>query len=169
MLKDNPASKAIEEKKNLVNALRLENKSLRSQIESPTSGSAHVIPKESFNVLQQDITTLKSELEAKDLRLLRLKQVFTSKIQEYLEAVRDTLGFNLQVQEGKVKLVSIYSTSQDPSLLYHMSGSQKGHVEFVGGTTVTVAKVQEYVKEWMECKSLPCLLCAITFGTYKNQ
>jgi mitotic spindle assembly checkpoint protein MAD1 len=154
---------ALESKKNLIQALRAENEKLRS------GSSNQAVSSESLNVFQQDIESLKAEVEARDKRILRLKQVFGAKVQEYLEAVSDTLGYKIDVNEGRVKLSSIYNRHGDPSLIYIMNGDEKGHVEFEGGNERSLAKVEGYIKDWMDRKSLPCILSAMTMGLYQNK
>ena len=160
VLKKNPEAEAMEAKKGLIEALKAENASLRA--------SQGQIPQASVHALQKELETLQQTLEAKETRILRLKQVFSAKVAQYLEAVTEILGFRLEVgDDGIAKLVSLYNTPQDPTITYCLTGSQRGHVELVGGTPERVHRLQSMIKDWIDRGSLPALMASITLGLYQ--
>lgn len=81
MFKDNPEATALNAKNKMVDVLLAENIELRNRLSSSgvisdlNTKKTNAVPIETLNAFQQEITNLKSELESREKRLLRLKEV----------------------------------------------------------------------------------------------
>lgn len=167
MLADNPTSRKEQQHQDLLESLKIENETLRTQIMKGTKGQA--IPMESYKNLESEKTLLESQLQEKEKRILRLKQVFASKVQEYLAAVVQILGFRLEMLEsGAVRVFSVYGKPNDPGISYNLSGVNSGNLEFVGGDDAGVKRMEGIMAKWMESGSLPCLMASVTLALYRH-
>ncbi|KAI8913389.1 hypothetical protein EDD86DRAFT_245032 [Gorgonomyces haynaldii] len=101
---------------------------------------------------------LLKEIEAKDKRLLRLKEVFGQKVKEYVDAVREILGYRMEMMDnGLVQLHCTLAKPKDPAIQYRISGPDKGSLDIVGGTPERVQFVERVIEPWIEKGSLPLI------------
>ena len=105
-LKDNPSAAAEQVRWEELISLRKENEALRA---STTSG----VPSESLKVFELKIQQLEQELETKDKRMARLKQVLNAQVQAFRESICCILGYRVDLQpHGTIKLSCIYAPNR---------------------------------------------------------
>jgi hypothetical protein len=90
-LNDNPESRIINSRKQIIDSLKAENEQLRLQTQRGSS-SMSSIPPESFQALKSQLDQLEKDVASRDTMIMRLKQVFGSKIQGYRQFVQSALG-----------------------------------------------------------------------------
>ena len=92
-LADNPESRVINARLELVESLKAENVKLREQLSvTQTTTGPLSIPMESILSLEKQLADLSDQVKSKETMILRLKQVFGTKIQEYRQMVQSLLG-----------------------------------------------------------------------------
>jgi hypothetical protein len=84
-----------------------------------------------------------------------------------LKVIHEVLGYKLEIHDESVTLISNYSQKDHPSILYVFSGSERGHVQFIGKED-GVEMFRDMCKDWIELDSLPCIVSAITQGLYRK-
>ncbi|KAL2916663.1 coiled-coil domain-containing protein mad1 [Polyrhizophydium stewartii] len=128
-------------------------------------GTGDMIPVESLRTKELECARLAEELQGANKRMLRLKEVFSSKIQEYREAVYTLLGFKLDIQQdGQVRLVSSYGSAlHDPAFLFSSATGDQIGLQLQGGTGEGLARVTQNVRIFVEQRgSIPGLMAATT-------
>lgn len=98
-LADNPERQEAAIRQATLDALREENRKLMEQISKVGVGAGHgkgpaigMVPIESLKSLEIECLKLQQAVEDKEKRVLRLKEVYQAKAQEYREAVASLLG-----------------------------------------------------------------------------
>ncbi|KAI8927410.1 spindle assembly checkpoint component Mad1 [Entophlyctis helioformis] len=197
MLADNPESRAAKERSTLHKALADENRQLRAQLErvestaamaagrtdvavdgrdgakesTVASARADVIPVESLRAKELECDMMKQELDGRDKRILRLKEVYAAKVKEFREAVYTLLGFKIDVQmDGQVRLASAYGhASHDPVFVFSTAISDQVSLELSGGSSESRARVYEAMKMYVERHgSIPALMSAMTLDWFER-
>lgn len=161
-LKDNPEQEWFDLRQKTMDKLKEENEALMKRLrdveerlkdqpsraaaapnssldQNPNSGSdsdASLVPRASYDLMQSQHTALLSQIEQKEKRLLRLQQVFTSKSQEFREAIASVLGLKLAFYpNGQVRVTSVFDLSA--SFVFQPGQSAGGAGEFATSTRVS--------------------------------
>ncbi|KAJ7248642.1 spindle assembly checkpoint component Mad1 [Mycena haematopus] len=117
LLRDNPETRQSE-----MDRVKEENAALIHRIEelqrggaraeSATDANAHFIPKESWDAVCKERDELQGMVKQKETRLKRLKEVFSSKAEEFKESIAALLGVKLAFfPSGQVRVTSLYDLS----------------------------------------------------------
>ncbi|KAH6568739.1 hypothetical protein BASA60_008495 [Batrachochytrium salamandrivorans] len=181
MLADNPESRAANDRHKLHAALAAENKELRMWFEAsraagalaaPTSSMvAHTVPIETLRTKEVQCDQLQEELDVCNKRMMRLKEVFSTKIQEFREAVYTLLGFKVEIQmDGQVRLASMYAhATEDPALIFTSATNPHVGLQLLGGTEESRERLYNDVQAYVEQRgSVPALLAVTTLNWFER-
>ncbi|PWY99216.1 MAD-domain-containing protein [Testicularia cyperi] len=199
----NPVFQDLDLRRKTLDALKAENAELLKRVEelsaaaaslpstSETETSAAVAPAEGkgngvealvpqsvVQNLRQDISDLRVSIASKDKAMLRLKQVFSAKANEFREAIQSLFGYKVKfLENGKVKLTSTFNRSKNSTtLIFEPSetGANVGKMKLLGEAVqfpglVNLAGLKEY---WLDPdgirQSVPCFLAALNLELYES-
>ncbi|GAC95923.1 M protein repeat protein [Pseudozyma hubeiensis SY62] len=188
VLASNPVSNDLDVRRKTMEALKAENASLLSRVEElsalvstssssgPTSSSQALIPQSVVDNLRADLSALQVSIESKDKAMLRLKQVFSAKANEFREAIQSLFGYKVKfLENGKVKLTSTHNrSSNSTSLVFESEGGNVGRMKLMGEAVkfpglVDVKGLKEYwLAEGGVRQSVPCFLAALNLELYES-
>ena len=188
VLASNPVSRDLDLRRKTLDALRAENTSLLARVEelstlvstsssttNNTSAEA-LVPQSVVDNLRTSLGDLETSIAAKDKAMLRLKQVFSAKANEFREAIQSLFGYKVKfLENGKVKLTSTFNRSTNStSLVFESEGGNVGKMKLMGEAVknpglVNLAGLKEY---WLEKdgirQSVPCFLAALNLELYES-
>ncbi|RXK40891.1 hypothetical protein M231_01739 [Tremella mesenterica] len=179
-LKDNPASRQMAIRTQMLEDLRQENQTLLAQLstmkgpameikekEKVDGNASGMVPRASYDRLVKE----KEELEkAHAKRLLRLKEIFGSKSKEFLEAVYSLLGWRIKFDESgaDIRLSSMYAPKGKMGLTLRFA-SHEGHfgtMQMTGGMAKGLEDVRHF---WIvERQSVPGFLAQVTTEMFEK-
>ncbi|KAI6165120.1 spindle assembly checkpoint component Mad1 [Pisolithus thermaeus] len=180
-LRENPAQQWNDLRQSVLDRLKNENEALIKRlrdlensatvVESEVSASKgdDLIPKESWDVLDNEKKELEETVKQKEKRLLRLQQVFSAKSAEFREAITSILGFKLAFYpNGQVRLTSIYDLSASfvfqPQNQGHADGARMQLVAQGEGGPQDLPQLMDY---WVgEEQCIPGFLASVTLECY---
>ena len=189
VLSDNPVSRDLAVRTATLDALRKENAGLLEQVETLsrqlaaagassadayTHGTAGaVVPMQTVENLRAELMQLQATIQLKDKGMLRLKQVFTAKANEFREAVQSLFGYKLRFMEnGKVKLTSVYARgARCTNLVFRSEAGNVGEMKLQGEANEGLANVAHLRDYWLSTglrHSVPCFLAALNLELYEN-
>lgn len=185
VLQDNPVSRDYAIRTATLDALRKENSGLLSQIEAlheqlktagaaaPATDADAVVPLQTVENLKQELARLQDTIQLKDKGMLRLKQVFTAKANEFREAVQSLFGYKLRfLENGKVKLTSAYARgARVTTLVFASNEGNVGEMKLQGEAADGLANVAHLRDYWLSDgirHSVPCFLAALNLELYEN-
>lgn len=191
-LKDSPASRHQAVRQQMLDALKEENTALletvtRLQGQNPfdplqihynldqdlTLQSEGLVPMASYNRLKGDHDRLVQEMAENAKRASRLKESWTSKADEFLDAVRSLLGYKVNfLDNGRVELISVYGSSDDQHSFIFTSGlHDEGTMQFVGsGSRRYMEESKETYDHYVsELGSIPAFLSRVTLDLVDHQ
>ncbi|GAB7366361.1 hypothetical protein MBLNU230_g8160t1 [Neophaeotheca triangularis] len=173
-LKDNPTSRAESVKLATLTTLREENAALLAQLEGNLT--TKVVPISTLQDSQHQTEAVRGDLATAEKKLLRLKQIYTSKSLEFREAVASVLGWKLDFQpNGRVKATSILYPSrinadgeeEENSIVFD---GENGTMKVSGGARSEFAQeIRSSVEFWVDGRGeVPCFLAALTLEFYER-
>lgn len=184
VLARNPVSHDVELRRANLDSLRAENAGLLSRVEelsklATTSTSASgqaLVPQSVVDNLRHDLGDLQASMAAKDKAMLRLKQVFSAKANEFREAMQSLFGYRVKfLENGKVKLTSTFNRSSgSTSLVFESEDGNVGRMKLMGEAVkfpgmVNLPALREY---WLDPngirQSVPCFLAALNLELYES-
>ncbi|KAF9924941.1 coiled-coil domain-containing protein mad1 [Linnemannia zychae] len=194
-IKDSPAARHQAIRQHMLDSLREENTALlkaltdlqqQSQLDSRSQGSQEnvfgdheislhdkdVIPVASYNRLLDDFERLKEELADNTKRSKRLKQSWTLKADEFLDAVRSLLGYRVNfLENGRVELISVYNSEQQQSFVFTSGQNDEGTMQLVGsGSQKYMEEHKESFDHWVnQLGSIPAFLSRVTLDLVEQQ
>ncbi|EPQ29692.1 uncharacterized protein PFL1_02912 [Pseudozyma flocculosa PF-1] len=196
VLIDNPVSRDLDLRKSTLDSLKRENEGLLKRIEeisaalaasgggggggaggSSAAGDADgaLVPKEVVDNLKLDIAGLQESIKAKDKAMLRLKQVFSAKANEFREAIQSLFGYKVKfLENGKVKLTSTFSrsSSRGTSLVFKSDEGNVGEMKLQGEAVEVhgLANLESLREYWLSGvrQSVPCFLAALNLELYES-
>ncbi|CDW96937.1 hypothetical protein [Sporisorium scitamineum] len=190
VLASNPVSADLDVRRKTLDALKAENQSLLTRVEelstlvssssstaaASTSAGQALVPQSVVDNLRADLSALQVSIAAKDKAMLRLKQVFSAKANEFREAIQSLFGYKVKfLENGKVKLTSTFNRSTNStSLVFESEGGNVGKMKLMGEAIkfpglVNLAGLKEY---WLDPngirQSVPCFLAALNLELYES-
>ena len=184
VLSDNPVSRDHAIRTATLDALRKENEGLLEQIHTlqaaaaaapaaAAAADAPLVPLQTVDNLRAEIAQLHETIRARDKGLLRLKQVFTAKANEFREAVQSLFGYKLRfLENGKVKLTSAYACgARSTTLVFRSDEGNVGQMKLQGEAMDGLANVAHLRDYWLSDgirHSVPCFLAALNLELYEN-
>ncbi|WFD08515.1 [phosphatase 2A protein]-leucine-carboxy methyltransferase [Malassezia vespertilionis] len=183
VLGDNPVSRDYAIRSATLDALRKENEELLQQVQAlqeagtvPQPAAAEgdaLVPLQTVENLRNELHQLQETIQLKDKGMLRLKQVFTAKANEFREAVQSLFGYKLRFMEnGKVKLTSAYARgARSTTLIFSSEEGNVGEMKLQGEAADGLANVAHLRDYWLSDgirHSVPCFLAALNLELYEN-
>ncbi|TKY85549.1 hypothetical protein EX895_005711 [Sporisorium graminicola] len=190
VLASNPVSLDLDVRRKTLDALKAENQSLLARVEelsslassssatsaASTAAGQALVPQSVVDNLRADLAALQVSIAAKDKAMLRLKQVFSAKANEFREAIQSLFGYKVKfLENGKVKLTSAFNRSTNStSLVFESEGGNIGKMKLMGEAIkfpglVNLAGLKEY---WLDPngirQSVPCFLAALNLELYES-
>ncbi|KAI9847630.1 MAG: coiled-coil domain-containing protein mad1 [Sclerophora amabilis] len=182
-LRSNPTSDAAAIKAATLAALRTENAALLDQIQnSHQPNSAAVVPVSTLENARMDLHEMEKAVASKEKHMLRLKQIWTAKSQEFREAVASILGWKMDfMPNGRVRVTSMFysgpaggdddddddSGGEENSIIFD---GENGTMKISGGPESAFAhEIRGLIRFWVEeRKEIPCFLAAMTLEFYEK-
>ncbi|KAJ3072401.1 coiled-coil domain-containing protein mad1 [Podochytrium sp. JEL0797] len=168
-LAENPESTAHAIRKETLDSLEAENKALKSRLLGSEWGA--LVPVEVVKSAEVEHRRLLAVVEEKEKRILRLREVFTAKSQEFKEAVFSLLGYKVEFLESRVRLISQYADPHhDASFLFASQENDHGTMQIVGGTDPERVKELQRLREKYvgERGSVPAFLAVVTLDGWER-
>ncbi|SPO24167.1 related to spindle assembly checkpoint protein [Ustilago trichophora] len=191
VLGQNPVSVDLDVRRKTLDSLKAENAELLARVEelsSLVSSSAALgtttcssngqalVPQSVVENLKSDLDALQLSIAAKEKAMLRLKQVFSAKANEFREAIQSLFGYKVKfLENGKVKLTSTFNTSKNStSLIFESEDGNIGKMKLMGEAIkfpglVNLNGLKEY---WLDPEgvrqSVPCFLAALNLELYEG-
>ncbi|KAF8943295.1 coiled-coil domain-containing protein mad1 [Haplosporangium gracile] len=132
----------------------------------------NVVPVASYNRLLGDFKRLQEEFADNDKRSKRLKQSWTLKADEFLDAVRSLLGYKVNfLDNGRVELISVYNAEEQQSFVFTSGQNDEGTMQLVGsGSQKYMEEHKESFDHWVnQLGSIPAFLSRVTLDLVEQQ
>ncbi|KAF8940189.1 coiled-coil domain-containing protein mad1 [Dissophora ornata] len=192
-LKDSPASRHQAVRQQMLDSLKEENTALLNvvadlQQQQQQSGSLFkrhdsgdqevalrdegLIPAASYNRLKGEHERLLEELAENVKRSKRLKESWTLKADEFLDAVRSLLGYKVNfLDNGRVELISVYSSEEHQSFVFTSGLHDEGTMQLVGsGSQKYMEDHKETFDYWVnQLGSIPAFLSRVTLDLVEQE
>ncbi|KAK9710114.1 coiled-coil domain-containing protein mad1 [Basidiobolus ranarum] len=177
---DNPTSREVNIRASTLDSLKAENKQLLQKIQElqttrpnpaakATTEDSDMIPYQSYANLQNENRRLEDQVAEKEKRMMRLKEVWKAKAQEYREAVYSLLGYKFDfLENGRVRLSSIYASQDDHSFIFTSGDNDSGTMQLIGGgNTEYMRSLHNMIQFWVvERGSIPAFLSSVTLELF---
>ncbi|KAJ7805761.1 MAD-domain-containing protein [Mycena olivaceomarginata] len=175
LLRDNPETRQTE-----MNRVKEENAALIRRMEELQKGGArvenivtdtnsneHLIPKESWDAVCKERDELQGMVKQKETRLKRLKEVFSSKAEEFKESIAALLGVKLAFfPSGQVRVTSLYDLSATFVFKPASSGSG-GSMELMAQGEGGPEDLPHLMAYWVGTEQcIPGFLASVTLELY---
>ncbi|KAF7516105.1 hypothetical protein G7054_g14294 [Neopestalotiopsis clavispora] len=172
-LRSNPTSDWEAIKMRDITALKEENKQLLAKLQGASRNSSiPVIPATQLAAAKREVEEALKEKASAEKKVLRLKQVWAAKSNEFKEAIFSTLGWKVTfIPNGKMRVESIYYQSQteenENSIVFD---GERGTMKVSGGPQSPFAiKIQDQIQFWVrERGCIPGFLAALTLEFCEN-
>ncbi|KAI9756428.1 MAG: hypothetical protein M4579_003850 [Chaenotheca gracillima] len=179
-LRSNPTSDASAIKASTLAGLRSENAALLTQLQNSTPpDSKAVVPVATLENARMDLREMERSLASKEKHMLRLKQIWAAKSQEFREAVASVLGWKMDfMPNGRVRVTSMFyaggsndgeddGSSDEHSIIFD---GENGTMKISGGPNSAFAhEIRGLIRFWVEeRKEIPCFLAAMTLEFYEK-
>ncbi|TCD71053.1 coiled-coil domain-containing protein mad1 [Steccherinum ochraceum] len=179
-LRDNPASQWEDLSKKALDRMKEENEALLKRLKEveaqagPGSKAAaegeELVPRQSFEVVLQEKEELEDAVKQKEKRLLRLKQIYAAKSEEFKEAIASILGLKLAFYpNGQVRVTSQYDLSAAFVFQPSKSGKEGMTMQLVAQGEGGPEEVPQLMRYWVEEEQcIPGFLASITLECYEK-
>ncbi|ORX44885.1 MAD-domain-containing protein [Piromyces finnis] len=183
-LAKNPELEDYSIRKATLDALRNENKALLKIIKKHNlndNPSIDEVMNDNDDVAEEHIENIPIEtykrleiennkIEELEKKLDRLKTVFRQKSKEYREVVYSLLGYRFDfLQDGRVKLTSMYSQNGNQSFVFASSSNDSGSMELIGGGKSYIQSLEKRIDYFVgQYGSIPGLLASVTLDLFNQ-
>ncbi|KAJ8517410.1 hypothetical protein ONZ45_g5421 [Pleurotus djamor] len=132
--------------------------------------SSHLIPRESYDLVREEVESLQSQLVQKDKRLQRLKQVFGTKSAEFREAIESIMGVKLAFYpNGQVRVTSSYDLNASFVFQPEGRGSGGGTMQLVGQGEEVSEDLIALMQTWIvKEQCIPAFVALVTLDCYEK-
>ncbi|KAG0379812.1 coiled-coil domain-containing protein mad1 [Mortierella sp. AD032] len=133
---------------------------------------SNVVPVASYNRLLGDFERLQEEVAESVKRSKRLKQSWTLKADEFLDAVRSLLGYKVNfLDNGRVELISVYNAQEQQSFVFTSGQNDEGTMQLIGsGSQKYMEEHKESFDHWVnQLGSIPAFLSRVTLDLVEQQ
>lgn len=166
-LRSNPTSDWEAIKMRDITALKEENKHLLAKLQGANRNSSiPVIPTTQLAAAKREVEEALREKASAEKKVLRLKQVWAAKSNEFKEAIFSTLGWKVTfIPNGKMRVESVFYESQteenENSIVFD---GERGTMKVSGGPQSPFAKkINNQIQFWVREKGcIPGFLAALT-------
>lgn len=178
-MKDNPAQEWIDIREEVVLRLRRENDALLQRIgdlesqvsttttTSPAPGAVPdgMVPRQSWELANQEKLELEGVVKQKEKRLLRLQEIFRGKSTEFREAIESILGVKLAFYpNGQVRVTSMFDLNA--SFVFSQEAGKMQLVAQGEGGPQDLQSMMEYWVGSEEC--IPGFVASLTLECYES-
>ncbi|KAG8883202.1 coiled-coil domain-containing protein mad1 [Tulasnella sp. 331] len=176
-LATNPISEDIDLKKEVFQHLKEENDALLIRLGDVETSSGftepgeRLVPRDSWENVKREKNELIRTVADKEKRLLRLKQVFTAKTEEFRQTVSSILGYTLFFQPTKIRLTSTYDLTAAITFQINNASSRSGSatMKLLGAGDGEDPRLNELIRFWVvERDSIPCFMAALTLECFQR-
>ncbi|KAH8105330.1 MAD-domain-containing protein [Cristinia sonorae] len=178
-LRDNPASQWEDLSRKAMERVKSENEALLKRLKEveerigtgPVNhGGEELVPRQSFEVAVQEKEELEDALKQKDKRLMRLKQIYAAKSEEFKEAIASILGLKLAFYpNGQVRVTSIFDLSASFVFQQAKNDDTGMTMQLVGAGEDSPEEVDQLMRYWVqEAQCIPGFLASITLECYEK-
>ncbi|ETW76357.1 hypothetical protein HETIRDRAFT_460753 [Heterobasidion irregulare TC 32-1] len=180
-LKDNPAQQWSDLRQEVMDRLKGENEALINrlkELEDSGAGQAaaakrgdgpgeDLVPRRSWEVVNQEKHELEEVVKQKEKRLLRLQQVFTAKSTEFREAIAAIMGVKLAFYpNGQVRVTSQYDLNAS-FVFQPTSRSEGAKMQLIAQGEGGPQELPQLMRNWVEEEQcIPCFLASVTLECY---
>lgn len=173
-LRSNPTSDYEAIKHATLEALQKENKELLATLQSKNKDpSISYVPTSVLGAMEREVAAAKAETASAQKSARRLKEVWTSKSQEFKEAIFSTLGWTVTfIPNGKMRVESTFFPSQtDENENSIVFDGERGTMKVGGGPKSPFAqRISDHIAFWVREKGcIPGFLAALTLEFYEEQ
>ncbi|GJE94153.1 mitotic arrest deficient-domain-containing protein [Phanerochaete sordida] len=176
-LRENPAQQWADLSQAAMDRLKGENEALLRRLKDleesgVTSGAGQheeLVPRESWEVVNREKEELEQELKQKEKRLLRLKQVFAAKTDEFKEAIATILGVKLAFYpNGGVRVTSQFDLSA--AFVFQPTKDNEGmRMQLVAQGDGGPEELPQMVRYWVEEQQcIPGFLASVTLECFEK-
>ncbi|KAJ7293280.1 spindle assembly checkpoint component Mad1 [Mycena rebaudengoi] len=172
LLRDDP-----EVRQTAMGQLKEENAALMQRIEELQKGGArsdgrggeNLVPKESWDAVCKERDELDALVKQKEKRLKRLKEVFSSKAEEFKESIASLLGVKLAFYtSGQVRVTSLYDLSA--TFVFKPSSSGAASMQLVAQGEGGPEDLPNLMPYWLSAEQcIPGFLASVTLELYEKQ
>lgn len=178
-LRENPAQQWADLSQAAMDRLKGENEALLKRLKDLEEGGAvgggssqkeDLVPRESWEVANQAKEELEEELKQKEKRLLRLKQVFSAKTDEFKEAIASILGVKLAFYpNGQVRVTSQFDLSA--AFVFQPAKDNTGmSMQLVAQGDGGPEDLPQLMRYWVEQEQcIPGFLASVTLECYEKR
>jgi len=183
-LRDNPTATHQAIQASTLRTLKQENTDLMSQLRgNPDEMSrVKVVPVSSLDALKLDLKDMERQIESKDKRMRRQREIWTDKAAEFRDVITSILGYKVTfLPNGKVKVRSMYynpprdgeneqEQDEDDREDFIEFDGEKGTMKIGGGRDGPFGRaIDQHISYWVgEKKEIPCFLAAMTLEFYEE-
>ncbi|KAG0023799.1 coiled-coil domain-containing protein mad1 [Entomortierella chlamydospora] len=131
-----------------------------------------LIPAASYNRLMGDYERLLEKLSENTKRSKHLKESWTSKADEFLDAVRSLLRYKANfLDNSRVELISMYNPEEQHSFVFNSGLNDEGIMQLIGsGSQKYMEEHKETFDYWVnQLGSIPAFLSRITLDFVEQQ
>ena len=176
-LRDNPTAMHQAIQASTLRTLKQENTDLMAQLRGNAEEMSRVkvVPVSSLDALKLDLKDMERQLESKDKRMKRQRDIWTEKAAEFRDVISSILGYKITfLPNGKVKVRSMYynppregeeeqEEEEEDREDYIEFDGDKGTMKIGGGRDGKFGQaVSQHINYWVsEKKEIPCF-----FGGY---
>ncbi|KNZ74680.1 Spindle assembly checkpoint component mad1 [Termitomyces sp. J132] len=173
-LADNPESRWAEMRQAALDRLKSENEALLKRLreledlktEDQTSGNTDdLVPRASWELVNQEKMELEEVVRQKEKRLLRLKEVYNAKGAEFRDAIASILGVKLTFRpNGEVRATSIYDLGAS-----FMFQPARGTMQLVARGDGGPQDLPNIMKFWIaQEQCIPGFMATVMLECYEN-
>lgn len=180
-LRDNPAQQWADLSQAAMDRLRGENEALLKRLKEleesgvrTGGGDNELVPRESWEAVNQEKTELESELKQKEKRLVRLRQVFSAKTDEFKEAIAAIFGLKLAFYpNGQVRVTSQFDLNAAFVFQPAKSGAPAGNdgmrMQLVAQGEGGPEDLPQLMRYWVEQEQcIPGFMASVTLACYET-
>ncbi|CAL1701807.1 unnamed protein product [Somion occarium] len=192
-LRDNPASQWEDLSRKALERVKDENEALLKRLKEleesgvrgrggnggQTGEDEELVPRKSWEAAIQEKEELEEALKQKEKRLIRLKQVFSAKTDEFKEAIASILGVKLAFYpNGQVRVTSqfdlnaafVFQPTKPPSASsLGKSNSEAMTMKLVAKGEGGPEELPQLMRYWVEQEQcIPCFLASVTLECYEK-
>ncbi|KAJ7628640.1 MAD-domain-containing protein [Roridomyces roridus] len=166
-LRDNTQERQAEmvrtKEENVVLRQRVEELQKAGASAGASGENEHLVPKESWDAVCKERDELQGEVVQKEKRLKRLKEIFSSKAEEFKDSVAALLGVKLAFfQSGQVRVTSLYDLSA--TFVFKPSPNGLELMALGEGGPEDLPNMMSYWVEQEQC--IPGFLASVTVELY---
>nr|XP_060642857.1 mitotic spindle assembly checkpoint protein MAD1 isoform X2 [Anolis sagrei ordinatus] len=165
----NPASLAKQQRLEECQRLKEENERLRQLVLQEGGSIPENLEAAAPLQLTQEIAELKKQVESAELKNQRLKEVFSTKIQEFRKVCYKLTGYQIDMTtDNQYRLTSLYAEHQEDCLIFKASRSSGAKMQLL--ETEFSRTVRELIDlHLLQQDSIPAFLSAVTLDLFSRQ